>query len=377
LQKVNNSQDGQLSLNNILNIPIYNTIIKEKNMKIEQSNVSLFSSYQKNHKIEEIESLRMWKDKEAVPERVSGGDRLELSKEFKKMEHEAKQINSEDYTFDVELDPKLMAIIRALEALTGKKINLSMYRHDNSSSRSEVADIRAKNHSKDDSGPQRLGWGMEYSYSRSEISSEELSFSASGSVSTKDGREIDFKLSFSMSKSISTHESLTFKAGDALIDPLVLNFGGDIVTIGNIKHRFDLDLDGKEDEFSFVGSGSGFLALDKNDDGKINDGSELFGPTLGNGFDELAAYDEDGNAWIDESDAVFEKLLIWTKDENGNEELYTLKEKSVGALYLNSASTAFDLEDAQNNQVAKMRESSLYLSEDGGAGTLQEVDLRV
>ena len=346
-------------------------------MKIEQSNVSLFSSYQKNHKIEEIESLRMWKDKEAVPERVSGGDRLELSKEFKKMEHEAKQINSENYAFDVELDPKLMAIIRALEALTGKKINLSMYHHADSSKTLDSAKVEASKGSEQNTQPQRLGWGMEYSYSRSEISSEELSFSASGSVSTKDGTQIDFKLAFSMSRSVATHESLSFKAGDALIDPLVLNFDGNTVTMGSIKHRFDLDLDGKDDEFSFVGSTSGFLALDKNGDGKINDGSELFGPTLGNGFSELMAYDEDGNAWIDESDAIFEKLLIWTKDENGNEELYTLKEKNVGALYLNSASTTFDLEDAQNNQVAKMRESSLYLSEDGGAGTLQEVDLRV
>lgn len=346
-------------------------------MKIEQSNISLFSSYQKSHKTEEIESLRMWNDKEAAPERASGGDRLELSREFKKMEHEAKQINSESYAFDVELDPKLMAIIRALESLTGKKINLSMYRHDNSSNRSEVAESVAKNSSKDDSGPQRVGWGMEYSYSRSEVSSEELRFSASGSVSTKDGTQIDFKLAFSMSRSVATNESLSFKAGDALIDPLVLNFDGNTVTMGNIKHTFDLDLDGRDDEFSFVGSGSGFLALDKNGDGKISDGSELFGPTLGNGFDELAAYDEDGNAWIDESDAIFEKLLIWTKDENGNEELYTLKEKNVGALYLNAVSTTFDLDDSQNNQVAKMRESSLYLSEDGRAGTLQEVDLRV
>lgn len=345
-------------------------------MKIEQSNISLFSSYQKSHKTEEVESLRMWNDKEAAPERVSGGDRLELSKEFRKMENEAKQINSESCAFDVELDPKLMAIIRALESLTGKKINLSMFRHGNSSGRNEVAQSSAKNSSDENSEPQRAGWGMEYSYSRSEVSSEDLRFSASGSVSTKDGAQIDFKLAFSMSRSVETHESLSFKAGDALIDPLVLNFDGNTVTMGNIKHTFDLDLDGKDDEFSFVGGGSGFLAIDANGDGKINDGSELFGPTLGNGFDELAAYDKDGNMWIDESDAIFEKLLIWTKDENGNEELYTLKEKNVGALYLNAVSTTFDLNDSQNNQVAKMRESSLYLSEDGRAGTLQEVDLR-
>ncbi|MFA5454051.1 MAG: hypothetical protein WC272_01915 [Sulfurimonas sp.] len=39
--------------------------------------------------------------------------------------------------------------------------------------------------------------------------------------------------------------------------------------------------------------------------------------------------------------------------------------------------TTFELQDAQNTIVAKMRESSLYLSEDGRAGTLQEIDLKI
>lgn len=346
-------------------------------MKIEQSDVSLFSSYQKSHKIEEYEQLRIWNNEEGAPAQIKNSDRLELSNEFKKMEQSAKLNISEDNSFDISVDTKLMAIIRALEAMTGRKINLSLYRNDNSSNRSEIADMRAKNNSQDENTPQRLGWGIDYSYSRTEVSSEELKFSASGNVRTKEGAQIDFKLAFNMSRSVATHESLSFKAGDALIDPLVLNFGGNTVTMSDIKHTFDLDLDGKDDEFSFVGEGSGFLALDKNGDGKINDGSELFGPTLGNGFDELSEYDEDGNMWIDESDSVFEKLLIWTKDEEGKEELYMLKEKDVGALYLGSALSAFDLQDTKNNLVAKMRESSIFLKENGGAGLLQEVDLKV
>ncbi|TKI70264.1 hypothetical protein FCU45_02955 [Sulfurimonas crateris] len=346
-------------------------------MKIEQSDVSLFSSYQKSHKIEESESLHIWNKEEDAPERLRGGDRLELSKNFKKMEQNAKLGISQEEYFEVSIDPKLMAILRVIEALTGKKINLSLYRHDNSSNRSEVADLHSKNSAKEGGAPQRVGWGVDYSYSRSEVRSEELKFSASGSVSTEDGREIDFKVAFSMNRTTATHESLSFKAGDALIDPLVLNFGGNTVTMSTVKHIFDLDLDGKDDEFSFVGEGSGFLALDKNGDCKVNDGSELFGPTLGNGFDELSAYDEDGNMWIDESDSIFEKLLIWTKDEDGNEELHSLKAKDVGALYLGSAMTTFDLADAQNEMVAKMRESSIFLKENGGAGLLQEVDLRV
>jgi len=255
-----------------------------------------------------------------------------------------------------------MSIVRALEALTGRKMNLSFMQNINS----EKA-----------GAPQRVGWGIDYNYEKTEIKEESLNFSAQGNVKTEDGKSIDFSLAFSMKNHTQIHESISFKAGDALIDPLVLNFGSDIVRINSVKHSFDLDLDGKSDEFSFVGDGSGFLALDKNSDGKINDGSELFGPTLGNGFNELSAYDSDKNSWIDENDEVFEELLIWTKNESGDENLFSLKDKNIGALYLGSVVTPFELKSDDGDTQAQMRESSIYLKESGEVGTLQEIDLVV
>lgn len=346
-------------------------------MKIEHSNVSLSSTYQKKEKIEESDSLKIWGDEDFL-KKFNKGDRVELSKGDTFSQYDKSGVvASNKESLELTIDPKLMQIIRAIEALTGKKIDLRAFTHNNSSQQSDGLDASVKNASKAVDEPQRQGWGVDYSYSRNEIHSEDLQFSASGNIKTKEGANIDFKVAFSMSKSEILSENISFKAGDALIDPLVLNFNGDIVTMSKVKHNFDLNLDGKSNEFSFVGQGSGFLALDKNSDGKINDGSELFGPTLGNGFEELAAYDEDNNMWIDENDSVFEKLLIWTKDENGKEELFTLKEKGIGALYLKSISTAFNLEDEENNSVAKLRESSIYLSENGRAGVLQEIDLVV
>lgn len=346
-------------------------------MKIEHSNVSLSSTYQKKDKVEESESLKVWGDEELLKKFVKG-DRVQLSKEHGFSGYNKSGIvASNEESLEMSIDPKLMKIIRALEVLTGKKIDLRMFSHDNSSYKADSLSSGLKNDSKALDEPQRQGWGVDYSYSRNEFHSEELNFLASGNIKTKEGASIDFKVAFSMSKSSVMSENISIKAGDALIDPLVLNFNGDIVTMSKVKHNFDLNLDGKSDELSFVGSGSGFLAQDKNGDGKINNGRELFGPTLGNGFEELAAYDEDNNMWIDENDTIFEKLLIWTKDEDGKEEFFTLKEKGIGALYLGSISTTFNLEDEENRSVAKLRESSIYLSENGRAGVLQELDLVV
>jgi len=312
-------------------------------MKIAQSDVVLASAHYKNHEILEKEKLTQWNRPEDDPRNRPNMDRLELSNEFNALEDESS------------LSPKLQSMIRALEFLMGKKIDISSF----------------KEHSSDEPQIQRVGWGIDYSYEKHEIKEESLEFSASGSVKTEDGKSIDFSLAYKMYSKVESHESISFKAGDALIDPLVINFDNNVVTISDIKHEFDLDLDGKSDTFSFVGSGSGFLAIDKNNDKKINDGSELFGPKSGNGFNELRAYDEDENGWIDENDAVYNDLVIWTKDEEGKEELFSLKEKNVGAIYLGSIDTEFYLGSA------KLKESSIYLKEDGGVGTVQEIDLVV
>ena len=72
----------------------------------------------------------------------------------------------------------------------------------------------------------------------------------------------------------------------------------------------------------------------------INDGNELFGTKSGDGFKDLAKYDKDRNGWIDEADDIFDDLRIWTKDEQGNDKLLTLKEAGVGAIYLGGFSKA-------------------------------------
>ncbi|MFA6196429.1 MAG: hypothetical protein WC656_07270 [Sulfurimonas sp.] len=333
-------------------------------MKIEQSNVSLSASHQKMSQVFESEKLEKWDTEAEAPERLrQRADRLELSDTFKSLNQSKEASKLTDEMGDeMSLDPKLMRILRALEVLTGKKIDMSMFKKLQGGSSEE---------------PQRVGWGIDYSYEHHEVHEESLEFSAQGNVKTADGRSMDFAVAVSMKNRSEVHESVSFKAGDALIDPLVLNFGADTVTISDVKHKFDLDLDGKSDTFSFVGSGSGFLALDKNSDKKINNGSELFGPTKGNGFKELAAYDVDKNNWIDENDKIFNSLVIWTKDDEGVENLYTLKEKNVGAIYLGNVNTEFTLGDSTQNAQGLLKESGIFLKESGGVGTMQEVDLKI
>jgi len=118
------------------------------------------------------------------------------------------------------------------------------------------------------------------------------------------------------------------------VDPLVLNFEGNRAELTGAKFAFDLDQDGEQEHISFVGSGSGILVLDRNKDGIVNDGSELFGPSTGNGFNELASLDGDENGWIDENDAAYQDLSVWTRSCNASVacSIHFLDKLSAGTL---------------------------------------------
>lgn len=231
--------------------------------------------------------------------------------------------------------------------------------------------------SQDSTDSQVIGYNREY-YSYNE--SEETTFSTSGIVKTNDGREISFNIDMILSRSFSEQymsetEIRAFNAAN-LVDPLVINLNNNVTTVSDQKFYFDIDSDGILDSISYPDSDSGFLAIDLNEDGIINDGSELFGTKSGNGFIDLAKYDEDGNGFIDEADSVFSKLLIWTKDEDGNDMLYHLKDKGVGAICLQSVPTNFSLKDLHDNTTnAVIRQSGVFIYENGQTGTIQQLDL--
>lgn len=274
---------------------------------------------------------------------------------------------------EMALPPKLQMAKQLLEKFFGIEVEIvDMEGEDISNSQNRAPRIEGKERSQaGDIDTQEQGWGISYSYHEVHYKKEMVQFTAGGEVKTKDGREINFDIKMEMSRETFEEMHVEFRAGDALIDPLALNFDGKGVQLTDEKYEFDLDSDGQTENISMLQQGSGFLVLDKNGNGKVDNGSELFGPETNQGFRELKAYDSDGNNWIDEKDAVFYQLNLWTKSETGADEFATLIEKGVGAIYLESIETPLDLGQG------RLRETGVYLSEDGTPNTIQEVDLLV
>ena len=365
-------------------------------MQIASSNVQLSSTraYAATHQIDE--RLRMWtgnrrpdfegaeRDEGQAALSQRARDVIAISAPARHAHAEAIAANAEakatrtDDALSSEDEAKLLLLEKVLEQLTGKKINLRHVRPEDlkPDPRTEKAAAEFAQAGRNGNGP--AGFGVEYDRVEHFEEAEQTTFSGTGVVRTTDGKEIAFNVDLQLSRSFVAHSEEHLRLGDAVRkDPLVINFNGTAAQLTTDKINFDLDANGSAEKISFVQSGSGFLALDKNGDGRVNNGSELFGPKTGDGFSELAAYDKDGNQWIDEGDAVFNKLRIWTKDAAGKDQLLSLKQAGIGAIHLGNVETQFSLNDTANQQLGQIQSTGIWLGEQGGAGTIQHVDLVV
>ncbi|WP_094605194.1 hypothetical protein SPSIL_032660 [Sporomusa silvacetica DSM 10669] len=353
-------------------------------MKIASSTIAMTSQHSLVEQDVQQESLQVWSGGEADPQtRPTPKALLAVPQDLVDISDQAKQMSgvqtaeAEPFELSDKDKQKLQLIQDFIQMITGKKIKLLIPTKElnlkptvNQASLFQGQQISVQ-------GQANLGWGLRYSSYQGHSEKESVAFGAAGVVRTADGQEINFSVQLNMTRQFMSEQSINIKAGDALKDPLVINFDAPAAKLTPTKYSFDIDSDGVADQISFTGPGSGFLALDANGDGKINNGQELFGPESGNGFSDLAAYDSDGNNWIDENDAIYEKLRIWTKDDQGNDQLLALGQKGVGAIYLGHVSTEFAMKDSTNQQLGQLRSTGVFLRENGTVGTLQQVDLAV
>ena len=176
---------------------------------------------------------------------------------------------------------------------------------------------------------------------------------------------------------ISLHVEFTGVLGQAQStpkqsDPLVLDLGNDGVQLSGAQdgENFDINADGQVDRTAFVRGNDAYLALDRNGNGAIDDGGELFGDQHGarNGFEELARFDDNHDGLINRSDSVFDRLrLLYDRNNDGQvgrSEWATLAEQGIEAIDLRYQS-GNRVDDSRGNALA---ERSAYIRSNGQRG---------
>lgn len=293
---------------------------------------------------------------------------------------------------DAPEDPKLLLIRAIIEAISGKSIkfvgesatNQSDKANSTTPTMANIANLANANGGEViavSSG--NTAFGLRYNSNEVIKENETTNFSASGIIKTADGKEIQFQCDLSMQRSFYMDNSTEIFMGastdrKSLCDPLIINFAGTAAELKNTTFAFDLNADGSAENIQELAAGSAFLVLDKNKDGKINNGNEMFGTQSGDGFADLSVYDEDGNGWIDENDSVYNSLGVWNNSAYGGK-IRSLKEAGIGAIYLQNANTEFSIKDKTTNELqGQIRKTGIFLNEkNGNIGTIQHVDLAI
>ncbi len=148
--------------------------------------------------------------------------------------------------------------------------------------------------------------------------------------------------------------------GLGMIDPLILDLDGDGVHTTGVDHseaHFDFAGEGSRTHTGWISTGDGLLVLDRNHNGLIDTGAELFsnftqlanGTLAANGFEALREFDFNKDGIIDHNDSVWSSLRIW-RDGNRDGatqdgELLTLTQLGIVEIRLSRDSTVRTLEN--------------------------------
>lgn len=170
-------------------------------------------------------------------------------------------------------------------------------------------------------------------------------------------------------------------AEGARVDPLILDLNKDGFDIETKKFgaHFDLNCDGFAEKINWTRKDA-ILALDKNHNGLIDDGSEVFGDfhlladgsKAKNGFEALAQYDTNGDGVIDENDEIFDQLRLWV-DENGDGVSDQGELKSLRDMHIKAINLDYDYVNQSTGTEALIGNVATFVYEDDTVGNIGEM----
>jgi hypothetical protein len=186
--------------------------------------------------------------------------------------------------------------------------------------------------------------------------------------------QFDFQLEFSFASSTQ----ITVRQGAVQqSDPIMFDLDNDGYELSSYTNgaNFDITGSGKAVNTAFVNGGDAFLAIDRNGNGQIDSGKELFGDQNGaaNGFEELRKLDSNKDGKIDSADADFKKLWLFKDNgdgKTGEGELISLKDAGIVEISLDYRNV--NQQTAGGNKLAQL---AAYRRADGSTGTAADAVL--
>ncbi len=132
-----------------------------------------------------------------------------------------------------------------------------------------------------------------------------------------------------------------------------------------------MNSDGFAELTGWVGSKDGFLVLDRNANGRIDDNTEMFGHPGLSGFADLSLLDSNADGIIDQHDAKFADLRVW-RDLNQNGISEAIELFSLTGLGIKSIDTHAHPLDITTTTGNALWEQSTFTWADGRTGDIFE-----
>jgi hypothetical protein len=331
-------------------------------MQIRSSDLSLAGTSTRLFRQERSERLEMWTGERPQRQQAESPRRLIPAADdglTKRLEQAAKAKQTE--AAKEQLDPELEKLLLILEKVFGAKgarkfaLKMQALQVDQQQAVAAVQQQTAQ--------PQRVGWGVEYELHERTVETQSASLRAEGELTLADGTALAFRLDWSQSSVRIEERSLRVAMGDAqLKDPLVLDLDGDGIRFSGELARIDLDRDGSTESVARPAGADRIVALD----------GRLLGADSGQAFRDLAALDGDGNGWIDDGDAAHGRLQLWD-----GLRFTSLQAGGVAAIATASVALPFQHRGEDGGLQAVGRRGGVFLSADGRAGAVAQVDLVV
>ena len=218
-------------------------------------------------------------------------------------------------------------------------------------------------------------------YTANAVGSGKIDLTAVGVQNTLVDRTLGFNVTLTDGDGDAVTGSFSVKVKDGNTPssssaPVVLDLNGDGVEF--VSHSagvtFDYAGDGSPESTAWISGDDGLLALDRNGDGIVNDGSEIVFARDGlTDLQGLAAdYDSNHDGMLDASDADFAKFGVW-QDANSNGvtdagEFRSLSDAGIVSINLISDGIAYS---AANGSVS-VAGQSVYTKADGSTGILAD-----
>lgn len=202
--------------------------------------------------------------------------------------------------------------------------------------------------------------------------------SSSGSSSSVSCSEEELESAKKLSKDLREKAKDCVETSVVSHSPIILDEDGNQkidLTSAEDGVQFDLNGDGQKEQVAWSQAKGeqtdSWLTLDRNGNGTIDSGKELFGDQFGEstGYKELAKFDSNADGKIDNKDAIFSQLRTW-KDKNHDgisqaDELLSLKDAGVESI--NTGFTESTEKDAVGNE---LRQQSSFTRTDAKATEL-------